>query len=102
MLESRFNEVAGWRPATLLKSDFNTSVFLWNFQIFKNIYFEEHLQTTASALQEFLRSDSHLPKNDCVIFFIESPLRMARNAFYFILKRLFGHVEKTGWLELYG
>ena len=95
-------KLQGWRPATLLKRDFNTSVFPWNFQIFKNTCFEEDLQTTASALWEFLRSDSHLPKNDCVIFFIESPLRMARNALYFILKRLFSHVEKTGWLELYG
>ena len=95
-------KLQGWRPATLLKRDFNTSVFRWNFQIFKNTYFEEHLQTTASALREFLRSDSHLPENDCVIFFIESSLRMVRNAFYFILKRLFGHVEKAGWFELYG
>ena len=46
-----------------------------------------------------------------VICFIESPLRMMKNAFYFILKALivlkifkflswsFGHVEKTAWLE---
>ena len=31
-------------PATLLKRDFNTGVFL-----FKNTYFEEHLRTVASA-----------------------------------------------------
>ena len=54
----------------------------------------------------FLKSDPHLPKK-CVICFIESPLKMMKNAFYFILKalfvlkifkflsRLFGHVEKT-------
>ena len=47
----------------------------------------------------------------CVICFIESPLEMMENDFYFILKALFvlkifksllwlfGHVEKTAWLE---
>ena len=46
-------------------------------------------------------------KKDCVIYLIESPLKMMKNAFYFILKalfvlkifkflsRLFGHVGKT-------
>ena len=57
-----------------------------------------------------LKSNSHLPKT-CVICFIESPLKMMKNAFYFILKALFvlkifkflswlfGHIEKTAWLE---
>ena len=52
---------------------------------------------------------SHLPKN-CVICFSESPLKMMKNAFYFILKThfilkifrflsgLFGHVGKMVWL----
>ena len=46
-------------------------------------------------------------KKNCVICLIESPLKMTKNAFYFILKtlfvlvifkflsRLFGHVRKT-------
>ena len=50
-------------------------------------------------------------KKNSIIFFIESPLQMMKNAFYFILKALFvlkifkllpwlfGHVEKTAWLE---
>ena len=50
-------------------------------------------------------------KKICVICWIESPLKMMKNAFYFILKaflvlktfkflsRLFGHVVKTAWLE---
>ena len=50
-------------------------------------------------------------KKYCVIFFIESPLKLMGNAFYFILKalfilkifqflsRLFGHVGKMAWLE---
>ena len=36
-----------------------------------------------------LKSDSHIPKKNCVIYFIESPLKMMKNAFYFILKALF-------------
>ena len=58
-----------------------------------------------------LKSDSHLPKKICVICLIESPLKLMKNAFYFILKalfvlkifkflsRLFGHVGKTDRLE---
>ena len=52
-------------------------------------------------------------KKDCVICLIESPLKMMKNAFYFILKALFdlkifkylwlfGHVGKTAWLEKQG
>ena len=36
-----------------------------------------------------LKSDSHLPTRNCFIFFIESPLKMMKNAFYFVLKALF-------------
>ena len=36
----------------------------------------------------FLKSVSHLPKK-CVICFIESPLKMMKNALYFILKAPF-------------
>ena len=38
VLESLFknvNEVPGFMPATLLKRDFNTGVFLWNLLLFK-------------------------------------------------------------------
>ena len=50
-------------------------------------------------------------ENICVARFIESPLKIMKNAFYFMLKAffvlkifkvlswLFGHVEKTPWLE---
>ena len=50
-------------------------------------------------------------KKISVICFIESPLKMMQNAFYFtskavfvlkifkFLSRLFGHVEETAWLE---
>ena len=58
-----------------------------------------------------LKSDSHLPKKFCFICFIKGPLKMMKNAIYFILKALFvrkifkfllwlfGHVEKPVWLE---
>ena len=36
---------------------------------------------------ETLKLDSHLPKI-CVVCFIETPLKMITNAFYFILKAL--------------
>ena len=50
-------------------------------------------------------------KKNLFICFNDSPLKMMKNAFYFILKALFvlkifkllswvfGHVEKTAWLE---
>ena len=71
----------------------------------KNYYFIEKLHVF------LLKSDSDLPKEIYCICFIESPLKMMQNAFYFILKALFvlkifkfmpslyGHVEKTAWLE---
>ena len=58
-----------------------------------------------------LKSDCHLPKKYFFVCVTESPLKMIKNAFYFILKTLFtlkifkflswrfGHIEKTVWLE---
>ena len=43
MLGSLFNKVADLKPATLLKRDFNTGVFLY-CAIFKNSFFIEHLR----------------------------------------------------------
>ena len=55
----------------------------------------------------YLKSDSHLPKKGFFICFNDSPSKMMKNAFYFILKALFdlkifkflsghfGHTEKT-------
>ena len=48
MIESPFIKVAGFRRATLLQRNSNTGVFLWNSEIFKNLYFAEHLRTAAS------------------------------------------------------
>ena len=57
-----------------------------------------------------LKWDSHLPKK-IIICFNDSPSKIMKNAFYFILKAifvlkifkflswLFGHAEKAAWLE---
>ena len=37
----------------------------------------------------YLKSDSHLLKKFCVIRFIANPLKIMKNAFYFILKAIF-------------
>ena len=53
MLESFLNNVSGLRPATLLKET-PTQVFLCEIcEFFRNTYFEEHLQTAASARAGF-------------------------------------------------
>ena len=60
-----------------------------------------------SILKVILKVGPSPSKKNCFICFIESPLNIMKNAFYFILKaffvlkifkflsRLFGHVEKT-------
>ena len=50
VLESLFNTKA-WRPATLVKRDSNTNVFLW---ILRN--FEENLRTAASEHLDLMRT----------------------------------------------
>ena len=58
MLESPFIKVARLRFATLLKRHFNTGVFLWNLQIFKNTYFVELLRMAASDVSESDESEN--------------------------------------------
>ena len=62
---------------------------------------------------KYLKSDSQPPKK-CLICFNESLSKMMENLFYFVLKALFvlkifnflswifGHLEKTAWLERQG
>ena len=69
-----------------------------------------HLVEFAPAV----KSDSHLPKRFFIICFTDSPSKLMKNAFYFILKVLFvlkifkllswlfGHVEKSAGLERQG
>ena len=39
--------------------------------------------------KQYLKSDFHLPQKFCFIYFHDSPSKMIKNAFYFILKALF-------------
>ena len=50
--------------------------------------FQEVKSLLGSSAHNPLNSDSDLSKN-YVIYFIESPLKMMKNAFYFILKALY-------------
>ena len=65
---SQENSCVGFNPATFLKRDSNTRVLLWNLRKFQNIYFEEHLRTTASGI---LRLESYnFTKNElCLSYF---------------------------------
>ena len=70
------------------------------------------LVSGSAAGHSYLKSDSHSPKKICFICFNESPLKLVKNAFYFISKALFvleifkflswpfGHVEKAALLEI--
>ena len=95
------------------------SIFLWQSAI--NIYLKQlksllvldlvYITPEHSAyVSEFLKVGLSPSKKICVICFIESLLKMIKNAFYFILKALFvedsqvlswlfGHVEKRAWLK---
>ena len=49
-----------FRPATFLKRDSNTGVFLWICEIFKSTYFEEHLLTAASDFLKQLQNTGEI------------------------------------------
>ena len=78
-----------------------------NHKVFPSPHNSISIPKHLSCLDDILKSDSHRPKKSCVICLIESPLKLMKNAFYFILKvlfvlkmfkflsRLFGHVGKT-------
>ena len=74
----------------------------------KTKYFRKKLNPRSLFfLNTFLKVGLSPSKKNCFICLIESPLKMIKNAFYFILKalfvlkkfkflsRLFGHVRKT-------
>ena len=83
-----------------------------NTTIWSHYEFHYHMkllsyEVTMTPKKQNLKSYSHLPKKFLFICFNESPLKMMKNAFYFILKALFvfkifkflswhfGHVEET-------
>ena len=69
------------------------------------------IKNTLKILKKYLKSDFHLPKKVLFICFNENPLKVVKNAFYFILKAHFvlktfkflswhfGHAEETALLE---
>ena len=127
------------RSVTLLKSNSSTGVFL---QIMQNVLEKLFQKTSANGcfwnlmkkrfgwswnshyyseliwktyfMCILLKSDSQLSKQIFLICFNDSPSKVMKNAFYFILKALsvlkifkflpwlFGHVGKTAWLEKWG
>ena len=74
----------------------------------EQIYHQKKKMHHQQRRKQKLKSDSHLPKK-LYYCFIEIPLKMMKNAFYFILKALFvlkifkflswlfGHVRKTAY-----
>ena len=76
-----------------------------------NITFAMVLEISLPEIYHLLKVGLSPSKKTCVTCFIESPLKMMKNAFYFIVKalfvpkifkflsRLFGHVGKTAGLE---
>ena len=91
-------------PLPKIDQTITSSMRMVNFDIISKLSYSTHHISN-------LKSDSHLPKKICVICFIESPLKMIKNTFYFMLKALFvleifkflswlfSHVAKTAWQE---
>ena len=103
--------VLAYRPATLFKRDFNTGVFFW---ILWNFHEQLFLQNASrGCFCQFYKVTVQSFKKVRVICFIESPLKMMKNAlFHFkssfrfsffvstkFLSRVFGLAGKTAWLE---
>ena len=90
--DSLFNKVAGWKLLTLLKTDPGTGVFQWNREIFKNTFFTEHEQMTASGLQS---SSCFNPFFPSVIFL--TPLKISENLWFTDVFRV---IERDHWHEM--
>ena len=96
MLESLFifNKVADLQACNFIKKRLQHRCFPVKFTkslktpVLKNIY-ERPLLLFQWRVCTILKSGSHLPKTNWVICFIESPFKMIKHAFYFILKVLF-------------
>ena len=100
-----------WSP----RLSINLTAFTW--QKSKRFIKEPHEKTTSNYFRtrwQSVKNGLSPSTKICVICFIESPLKMIKNAFYFILKALsflkifkflswvFGHIEKTAWLKRQG
>ena len=108
ILENQPQKFIGWIRPLLTSISFTFGLICvkcpaecGRFNHFK--YFEDHKSYVNVGLSP--------SKNICFVCFNESPLKMVKNGFYFILKALFvskiskflcwlfGRVEKTAWLE---
>ena len=88
-------------PATLLKRDSNTGVFLWILQNLKNIYFEDHLQTAASASWSILYKEFSLREVSIwlqLIYFLTTiafwPMKYLFRIFCVVFMAQYTHYEK--------
>ena len=105
-----------------IKKDTQAQVFSCEFcEIFKSTFFTEDFWATASAVSvklEVFRIEEYfhsyrdrksdqiwisfkvwLSKKNCVICFIENPLKMKKNAFCFILNMTFWLFRKNGLIR---
>ena len=63
VLEFLFNKGAALRPSTLLKRHSSAGFFLWILRNFENIFFTEHLRTTASVIPyKYRRINKYMPR----------------------------------------
>ena len=72
---------------------------------------QKYITELKNQWNEIIKVGLSPSKKNCVVSFIESPLKIMKNVFYLILKVdfvfkifkflswLFGHVEKMPWLE---
>ena len=60
-----------------------------NAKIKKRKYMNIRAHTKRFSIYRAVKSCSHLPKKGFLIVFNDSPSKMMKNAFYFILKALF-------------
>ena len=119
---SNFNDISAhpgqWKKLTKYKSvhlrihiTFSTAPEKWEYLFHYLSLLTQRLYIWKGEWFFSLTSGSHLPKKKFIISFNESPSKMMKNDFYFILKALyalkifkflswlFGHVEKTASLE---
>ena len=94
----------------ILKHWFFSRLFHWLFSSLLREVETFFSKLILKSMPHFLKVGLSPSKKICVIYLIESPLKLMKSAFYFIFQALlalkifkffswlFGHVEKTAWL----
>ena len=72
-----------------LHADKHESVFYKLIALFVMDFTGQFTQVNLQYICDILKLETQLPKKKCFICFHESPLKMMKNAFHFILKPLF-------------